>query len=91
VLLSTPPTAPESAYRVVEPLQNAAPERRVPPSWPERRHVGSARRAESPGASNLMFERPQRHARPIDMALCPRDRRTDGATFRIVGRVREWK
>src|ERR1035437_3915400 len=36
VLLPTPPTAPESAYRVVEPLQNAAPERRVPPSWPER-------------------------------------------------------
>jgi hypothetical protein len=32
VLLPTPPTAPESAYRVVEPLQNAAPERRVPPS-----------------------------------------------------------
>src|ERR1035437_2568570 len=36
VLLPTPPTAPESAYRVVGPLQNAAPERRVPPSWPER-------------------------------------------------------
>jgi hypothetical protein len=36
VLLPTQPTAPESAYRVVEPLQNAAPERRVPPSWPER-------------------------------------------------------
>jgi hypothetical protein len=37
VLLPTPPTAPESAYRVVEPLQNAAPERRPSPSNQQRR------------------------------------------------------
>ena len=37
VLLPTPPTAPESAYSVVEPLQNAAPERRSLPSNQQRR------------------------------------------------------
>src|ERR1017187_5686035 len=54
VLLPTPPTAPESAYRVVEPLQNAAPERRVPPSWPERI---STRQARSREASRLGVRR----------------------------------
>ena len=36
-MLLQPPTVPESEYRIVEPSQNATPERRLPPSWPQRR------------------------------------------------------
>jgi len=44
VLFRTPPIAPESAYRVVKPLQNAAPERQSLPSWRSaERHIRCAR------------------------------------------------